>query len=98
MKYSIKRLIPSINVLLTILLTGTSVSMLAQNKDESIRVDTNLVLINVLVRDKNGQMVKGLKAEQFEVLDDEAKRPIESFSAGEASSVLRDHLRHASDD
>jgi Ca-activated chloride channel family protein len=59
--------------------------MLAQNKDESIRVDTNLVLINVLVRDKNGQLVRGLKAEQFEVLDNEAKRPIESFSADEAS-------------
>jgi VWFA-related protein len=85
MKYSIKRLKPSIKVLLTILLTGTSVSILAQNKDESIRVDTNLVLINVLVRDKNGQLVRGLKPEQFEVFDDEKKQPIESYSTGEAS-------------
>jgi|SRR5688572_3222794 len=84
MRHSIKQLIGSSKVLLTILVTATSASILAQNKDESIRVDTNLVLINVLVHDKNGQMVSGLKAEQFEVLDDEAKRPIESFSAGDA--------------
>jgi Ca-activated chloride channel family protein len=42
------------------------------------------VLINVLVRDKNGQLIKGLKAEHFEVLDDDAKRPIESFSNDDA--------------
>lgn len=84
MKYSMKRLIGLINVLLAILLTTTSVSIFAQDKDETIRVDTNLVLINVLVRDKNGQLVRGLKSEQFEVLDDDAKRPIESFSAEEA--------------
>ncbi|MGB7210572.1 MAG: VWA domain-containing protein [Pyrinomonadaceae bacterium] len=56
----------------------------AQDRDEKISVDTNLVLINILVRDKNGQTVSGLKAEQFEVFDDIAKRPIESFSSEEA--------------
>ena len=56
----------------------------AQNDTEKIRVDTNLVLINVLVRDKDGQFVRGLTSRQFEVLDDDAKRPIESFSAENA--------------
>jgi Ca-activated chloride channel family protein len=84
MKYSIKRLIHSGEVLVTILMAGTLACIFAQNKDESIRVDTNLVLINVLVRDKIGQPIRGLKAEQFEVLDDETKRPIETFSTEEA--------------
>ena len=56
----------------------------AQHDKEKIRVDTNLVLINVLVRDKDGQFVRGLTSRQFEVLDDDAKRPIESFSAENA--------------
>ena len=55
----------------------------AQDTGDGTRIDTNLVLINVLVNDKNGQSVRGLKAEQFEVLDDGARRRIESFSAEE---------------
>ena len=57
----------------------------AQDKPETIRVETNLVLVNVLVRDKNGQLVGGLKSDQFEVWVDGEKRTIESFSAGNAS-------------
>jgi len=87
MKHAIKQLTTP-KVLLAILLATGSAGIEAQNKDESIRVDTNLVLINVLVRDKTGQPVKGLKAEQFEVLDDETKRRIESFSDGDAPMSL----------
>jgi VWFA-related protein len=57
---------------------------IAQDKSESIRVDTNLVLVNVLVYDKDGKPVKGIRADQFEVWDNEEKRPIESFSVGDA--------------
>ena len=50
-------------------------------QDENIRVDTNLVLINVLVEDKDGKFVTGLTTGQFEIFDDKSKRPIEVFSA-----------------
>ena len=85
MKYSYKKLLCVISVLLAILLTANSERVFAQEKDEAVRVDTNLVLVDVLVFDKQGGLVRGLKAEQFEVLDDGAKRPIDSFSAEEAS-------------
>lgn len=82
MKHSIERFI---QISLAILLTTPCVHILAQDRDEAIRVDTNIVLINVLVRDKNGEAVRGLKPEQFQVFDDETNRPIESFSSDEAA-------------
>lgn len=53
-------------------------------QDEPIRVDTNLVTVNVSVTDKNGKFVPGLKLEQFEILDNKTKQKIEHFSAAEA--------------
>ncbi|MGE3468288.1 MAG: VWA domain-containing protein, partial [Pyrinomonadaceae bacterium] len=63
----------------------SSQTLNAQVNQETLRVDTNLVLIDVLVFDKQGGLVRGLKAEQIEVFDEGAKRPLESFSAEEAS-------------
>ena len=85
MKHLIERFIHSVKIPLAILLTTGCVNIIAQNRDEAIRVDTNIVLINVLVRDKNGEAVRGLKPEQFQVFDDETRRPIESFSSDEAA-------------
>lgn len=53
-------------------------------QDEPIRVDTNLVTVNVSVTDKKGKFVPGLKPEQFEVFDNKTKQKIEHFSASEA--------------
>jgi Ca-activated chloride channel family protein len=50
-------------------------------QDEPIRVATNLVTVNVAVTDKNGNYIKGLKREDFEIWDERAKQPIDSFSA-----------------
>ncbi|MGE3467536.1 MAG: hypothetical protein AB7J13_11450, partial [Pyrinomonadaceae bacterium] len=75
----------AIVVLLLALFIISSQTLNAQVNQETLRVDTNLVLIDVLVFDKQGGLVRGLKAEQFEVFDEGAKRPIESFSAEEAS-------------
>lgn len=83
---SVKEHFPAAILLLFIILfISASNTLNAQVNQETIRVDTNLVLIDVLVLDKQGGLVKGLRADQFEVLDDGATRPIESFSAEEAS-------------
>ena len=66
-------------LLLTILLPAFSAFSLAQ--DEPIRVETNLVTVNIAVTDKSGKYIKNLKREDFEVWDNRAKQPIDTFSA-----------------
>lgn len=53
----------------------------AQEEDAAIRVDTDLVTVNVAVTDKQGKFVKGLRKEQFEIFDDDRKQQIAYFSA-----------------
>jgi Ca-activated chloride channel family protein len=65
--------------LITILLAALSAVSPAQ--DEPIRVETNLVTVNVAVTDKGGNYVKNLKREDFDVWDKGAKQPIDTFSA-----------------
>jgi VWFA-related protein len=48
---------------------------------ETQRVDTNLVLIDVLVVDREGKPVTGLQADQFELFIDKVKQPVDVFSA-----------------
>src|SRR5512143_4252016 len=43
-------------------------------------VGTSAVAIDVVVRDKKGQLVKNLTAADFEVTEDGAKQTIESFT------------------
>ena len=45
------------------------------------RVDTNLVLIDVLVMDKAGRPVTGIGADKFELFVDNAKQRIDNFSS-----------------
>jgi VWFA-related protein len=67
-------------VLLVMALVAT-VPSLAQVVDEKTRVDTNLVLIDVLVMNRDVKPVRGLSAGQFELIIDGVKQPIETFSA-----------------
>ena len=53
-------------------------------QDDTIRVETNLVTINIAVTDKSGNYVKGLKSEDFEILDNRRKQAIGNFSAEES--------------
>jgi len=43
------------------------------------RAETDIVLVNVTVRDKNGNLVRDLKREDFTVLEDNKPQPIASF-------------------
>ena len=71
-------------VLLFITFLFSTAAIRAQDNENRIRVETNLVLVNVLVYDKNGQLVSGLTSKQFEIFDDDVRRPIESFSSEDA--------------
>src|SRR5688572_19159713 len=54
-------------------------------QDEVITVETNLVTVNVSITDKNGNFVKGLKRENFELFDNNVKQEIEQFSAEQSA-------------
>lgn len=66
-------------ILIIALLAAFAEFSMAQ--DDTIRVETNLVTVNVAVTDKNGNYVKGLKKEDFEVWDNRTKQVIDNFSA-----------------
>ena len=50
-----------------------------QQSEYLFRVQSELVLVNVTVRDKNGNFVQGLKAEDFTVLEDNKPQKVVSF-------------------
>lgn len=54
---------------------------------ESIRVETNLVVNDILVVNKSGNIVVGLKKEDFTVAEDGTAQEIEVFSSGENATI-----------
>lgn len=56
-------------------------SSLAFAQDEVVKVETNIVSLNVSVTDRNGNNVGGLSKDQFVVTDNGIKQDIDSFSA-----------------
>jgi hypothetical protein len=58
-------------------------SLRTQDKDESIKVDTRLVSIPVIVSDRNGRYVPNLGQADFTVFQDGNEQPIAFFAATE---------------
>src|SRR6202521_1435416 len=50
------------------------------------RTGVNLVLVDVVVRDRSGAVVKGLKADDFELLEDGVRQQILTFAYEEIAS------------
>ena len=56
-----------------------TVSIAAQDSDEVIRVETELVPFEVTVTDKDGKPVRGLEAKDFKLFEDGQERSIDFF-------------------
>ncbi len=70
------------------LLIGASVSHAQQREqkpdsEQTIRIETTLVSVPVIVSDRQGRYVSGLKASDFTVYEDRSKRPIDFFGDAE---------------
>ena len=82
--------------LLFICMLAVSIEAVAQEDDEVVRVNTELVILNVTVTDKAGEYVPGLKSSDFKVFEDGKEVPasaIANFGVHEApfaSVVLLD--------
>jgi Ca-activated chloride channel homolog len=93
--YLINHLNRTFRFLLAILLLATSAQS-TQQDDDVVRVNTDLVVLNLTVTDKSGQYVKGLRVSDFKVYEDGKEvdaNLIASFSLQEspyASVVLLD--------
>jgi VWFA-related protein len=77
----------TIAVLLTlVLLCATSPSQQEQS-DYVFRTASELVLVNVTVRDKSGNFVQGLKPENFTILEDNKPQKVVSFDVENVDAV-----------
>jgi len=83
-------------ILFLLVLLSINVVVVVAQDDDVIRVNTDLVVLNITVTDKAGQYVKGLKASDFKVYEDGVEvqtNMIASFSLQEspyAAVVLLD--------
>src|SRR3954454_678623 len=57
-------------ILLLLVVLFFNAGLVAAQDDDVIRVNTDLVVLNITVTDKDGQYVKGLKASDFKVFED----------------------------
>ena len=62
-----------------VFLLAWSAPLVAQEPDDVVRIDTELVAFEVTVTDKAGRPVPNLKAEDFRVVDGGVERPIDFF-------------------
>lgn len=60
-----------------------------QEPDEVLRIDTDLVAVDVTVTDAQGQPVRDLRAEDFKLFEDEAERPIAFYNVEKRGGALR---------
>lgn len=84
------------SIILLLFIALTPSTLLAQQDDDVVRVNTDLVVLNITVTDKSGQYVPGLKISDFKIFEDGKEisvQLISSFSVHEspfASVVLLD--------
>jgi len=57
--------------------------------DEVVRVDTDLVVCDVLILDQQGNTIEGLSKEDFVVKEDDKPQEVGSFSRGDAKAIGR---------
>jgi VWFA-related protein len=73
-----------------------SAAQTAQQANEppsfTIQIDTNRVLVPVVVRDKQGHVISGLRQEDFQVFDDNKARAVSGFSV-ERHTVAEDAVK-----
>ena len=70
-----------------------SCGILAQDPDDVIKVDSNLVVLNATITDTDGKAVSSLQKNRFSVFEDGVEQTIEFFSAEEtpfAAVILLD--------
>ncbi len=66
-----------------------------QQADYTFRVQSDLVLVNVTVKDKSGNFVRGLKPEDFTILEDNKPQKVVSFDVENVDAVATQNVAQA---
>src|SRR5262249_34507695 len=78
----------AVQKLLALVLCATLfVGILPAQTDYVFRTKTEIVLVNITVRDKDGNFVRNLKAEDFTVLEDNKPQKVLSFDLENTDAV-----------
>src|SRR5829696_1742004 len=70
---------PFLSLVLIICTLFSPVLVYSQQEDDVVRVRSNEVRLDVVVKDKKGRQIKDLKVTDFEVLEDGVPQKVESF-------------------
>ncbi|HZH33258.1 MAG TPA: VWA domain-containing protein [Pyrinomonadaceae bacterium] len=62
---------------------------MAQDDNEIITIDTDLVTFDTTVMDANGKPVRGLQAKDFRIFEDGVERPVEFFDIAQKANGVR---------
>lgn len=57
--------------------------------DDIIRIDTNLVVVDCLIIDKKGNLIEGLKKDDFIITEDDQPQEIQTFTLGNDAKLPR---------
>lgn len=74
-----KLFLPLVALVLTLPVVAQQTSPTPPSEDQVVKISTNLIQIDVTVTDKNGKVVTGLKADDFEVFENGERQPISNF-------------------
>src|SRR5467141_310392 len=72
---------------------SSSIKLTRDQDDDVVRVNTDLVVLNATVLDRDGKFVPGLKRTDFQIFEDGAEQKVASFTAEEtpfAAAILLD--------
>jgi len=76
-------------VIVTLLVLASSFAAYAQDPDDVVRIDTELVSFEVTVTDRQGKFVPNLKQEDFRLFEDGVERQIDFFQPIKKSGERR---------
>lgn len=82
--------------MIAVLMLGVSVVVWAQKSEKSnsqpaatLRIDTDLITIDVTVTDKNGNYVRDLRPEEFQVFEDGKPKKLDFFAVTDVAALSR---------
>jgi len=87
MKFSQNRFVDRSAALFLVIVLLCAASTSQQQSDYVFRTGSELVLVNVTVRDKNGNFVQGLKPDDFTILEDNKPQKVVSFDVENVDAV-----------
>jgi VWFA-related protein len=89
-----RRLNKTLAMLLGLAMIGTPLSS-QQKSDYTVRVESELVLVNVTVKDKSGNIIRNLKPEDFTILENNKSQKVVSFDIENMDAVASQDVSQA---